>query len=91
MLVVLSNLLLPHDSALYVGSNTVTLLAVFVLRPARRGALIWSGGYLSAFKPSVTALVALSGGYPMGTYLMRQIGFAAECMAIRFCQISWCS
>lgn len=46
VLVVLSNLLLPHDSALYVGSNTVTLLGKYLCYALLAVALDLVWGYL---------------------------------------------
>lgn len=73
VLVVLSNLLLPHDSALYVGSNTVTLLGKYLCYALLAVALDLVWGYLGILSLGHGAFFAL-GGYAMGMYLMRQIG-----------------
>jgi len=73
VLVVLSNLLLPQDSALYVGSNTVTLLGKYLCYAILAVALDLVWGYLGILSLGHGAFFAL-GGYAMGMYLMRQIG-----------------
>ena len=72
-LVVLSNWLLPAGSALYVGSNTVTLLGKYLCYALLAVALDLVWGYLGILSLGHGAFFAL-GGYVMGMYLMRQIG-----------------
>ncbi len=73
VLIALSNLLLPADHLLYVGTNTVTLLGKYLCYALLAVAvdLVW--GYLGILSLGHGAFFAL-GGYAMGMYLMRQIG-----------------
>ena len=65
--------LLPQESALYVGSNTITLLGKYLCFALLAVALDLIWGYLGILSLGHAAFFAL-GGYAMGMYLMRQIG-----------------
>ena len=73
VVVSLSNLLLPAESALHVSTYTVTLLGKYLAYAllAVSVDLVW--GYLGVLSLGHGAFFAL-GGYVMGMHLMRQIG-----------------
>jgi urea transport system permease protein len=73
LLVPLSNLLVPVDSALHLSTYTVTLLGKYMTYAMLAVAvdLVW--GYCGILSLGHGAFFAL-GGYAIGMYLMRQIG-----------------
>lgn len=73
LIIILGNLLFPSDSALFVGSNTVTLFGKYLCYALLAVSLDLIWGYLGVLSLGHAAFFAL-GGYVMGMYLMRQIG-----------------
>ena len=73
LIIILGNLLFPSDSALFVGSNTVTLFGKYLCYALLAVSLDLIWGYLGLLSLGHAAFFAL-GGYVMGMYLMRQIG-----------------
>lgn len=73
LIIILGNLLFPSDSALFVGSNTVTLFGKYLCYSLLAVSLDLIWGYLGVLSLGHAAFFAL-GGYVMGMYLMRQIG-----------------
>ncbi len=73
LIVPISNLLLPQDSALHMGTYTVTLLGKYLSYALLALALDLVWGYCGILSLGHGAFFAL-GGYAMGMYLMRQIG-----------------
>ena len=89
VLVPISSLLLPVDSALHVPTYIVTLVGKYLTFAllALSVDLIW--GYAGVLSLGHGAFFAL-GGYAMGMYMMRQIGDRGV-YGNRSCRTSWCS